>query len=53
LRKTKIRKDTGKNLKLIPLVGYDLYQAIAREFMIEAPDAISLILNATDEIFCR
>lgn len=51
LRKTKIRKDTGKNLKLIPLVGYDLYQAIAREFMIEAPDAISLILNATDEFF--
>ena len=33
------------------MVGYDLYQAIAREFMIDAPDAISLILNATDESF--
>lgn len=50
-RKTKIKKDKSESLKLIPLVGYDLYQAIAREFMIEAPDAISMILNATDESF--
>lgn len=50
-RKTKIKKDKSKSLKLIPLVGYDLYQAIAREFQIEAPDAISMILNATDEAF--
>lgn len=50
-RKTKIGKDLSNNLKLIPLVGYDLYQAIAREFMIDVPDTISLILNATDESF--
>lgn len=49
--KTKIRKDTSESLKLIPLIGYDMYQAIAREFMIEAPDAVSMILNATDESF--
>lgn len=50
-RNTKSREDIHESLKLIPLVGYDLYQAIAREFMIEAPDAISLILNATDDSF--
>ncbi len=50
-RKTKTRKDVNKSLKLIPMVGYDLYKAIAREFMIEEPDAISMILNATDESF--
>lgn len=50
-RKTKINKDLSKSLKLIPLVSYDLYQAIARDFMIEAPNAISMILNATDESF--
>lgn len=48
-RKTTIKKGACKDL--IPLVGYDLYQAIAREFNIEAPDAISMILNATDEYF--
>ena len=50
-RKTKIKKGVNNGLKLIPLVGYDFYQAIAREFMIEAPNAISMILNATDESF--
>ena len=51
LRKTKIRKDISNSLNLIPLVGYDLYQAIAREFMIEEPNTVSMILNVTDESF--
>lgn len=50
-RKTKTIKNTSKSLKLVPLVGYDLYQAIAKDFKVEAPDAISMILNATDEAF--
>lgn len=49
--KTKNIKNSGESLKLIPMIGYDLYQAIAREFNIEAPDATSMILNATDESF--
>lgn len=41
----------SKCLSLVPFVGYDFYRAIAHDYNIEAPDAVTMILNATDEAF--
>jgi hypothetical protein len=50
-RYTRVSVDSDKCLKLVPLTGYDLYKAIARDYDIEAPDAVLMILDATDEAF--
>ena len=47
-RKTKNGVDENDCQKIIPLISYDLYKAVAREYSIEAPDAISLILDRMD-----
>lgn len=50
-KKTRISANSSKCLSLVPFVGYDFYRAIARDYNIEAPDAVTMILNATDEAF--
>lgn len=50
-RKTKNGVDEKDCQNIIPLISYDLYKAVAREYSIEAPDAISLILDRTDDLF--
>ncbi len=50
-RKTKNGVDEKDCQRIIPLISYDLYKAVAREYSIEAPDAITLILDRTDDLF--
>ena len=50
-RKTRKGKENSESLLLVPMVGYDLYQAISKEYMIDAPDAMTMILDVTDEYY--
>ena len=42
-RKTKNGVDENDCQKIIPLISYDLYKAVAREYSIEAPDRCNFI----------
>lgn len=44
-------KKNGISMDIIPLVGYDFYKTIACAYDIEAPDAVELALDATDDAF--